>query len=150
LAVLNRFVEDFRRLNTRIFPLSVDRPEHAALLVRELELQFEILSDPGAAVIRLYGRVHQHETRGEIAFPSVFIIQPDGEIIFRALDQKAYRTTPQHLLEFLEAFAQNPGLRQEGSERRWVRPNVRQELRNWGVLPNPYDEIGDSGEEQSD
>ena len=148
--MLNRSIEDFRRLDTRIFPISVDRPGHAGLMVKELALGFDILCDVDARVIRLYGRLHLHESRGPIAYPSIFIVQPDGEIVFRALDQKAYRTTPEHLLEFLEAYARDPGLRQEGGERRWVRPNVRQELRNWGVLRSPHDEIEDAGSKESD
>jgi peroxiredoxin len=85
-----RHSEDLAKLDVRLVPISVDdqRGAHDAW-EKVAERKFSILSDPGAAVIRKYGLLHEHghENGEDIALRTTILIAPDGREKWRRVSR---------------------------------------------------------------
>lgn len=71
---------EFDKFHTKILAISVDDVEHAKKVWEKAAgQQFQILSDPGANVIRSYGLLHTAGHRGnDIAIRTAILIDKDG------------------------------------------------------------------------
>lgn len=66
----------------RIAVISVDSPQQNAAMVEKLQLPFPLLSDPDrSGAIEPYGVADPRDPR-EIARPSIFVVNPNREIVF--------------------------------------------------------------------
>lgn len=68
-----------------VLGVSVDSPEAAARLVKELSLPFAILSDPRMAVIRAYGMKGEGMDMAEMGY---VVIDKRGRIRTRQIDRR--------------------------------------------------------------
>jgi len=89
------------RANTQVVALSVDTPERSAGFRQEARLPFELLCDPDKKVVNLYHLLNPHEHDG-IAYPAIFVINPEGRIRYRSLDRTASRVKLDEVLAFLD------------------------------------------------
>ena len=56
----------------------------------EKELPFPLLADEDTSVIRAYDVFHANESKGRaIARPSTFVLDPDGEIVWKYVGERA-------------------------------------------------------------
>ena len=96
-------LSDIRALDGEVLAVSVDAPYRSKEIVEAYGLEFPLLSDPGAVVIREYGILHRDGGfDGDIARPAVFIIGRDGRVVWRNLtDNWRIRVRPGEILEQL-------------------------------------------------
>jgi len=96
-------LSEIRALDGDVLAVSVDAPEQSAEIVEAYGLEFPVLSDPQAGVIRQYGILHPDGgLDGDIARPAVFIIDRDGRVVWRELtDNWRIRVRPGRILEEL-------------------------------------------------
>jgi peroxiredoxin len=75
-----RHAPEFEQLNARVVAISVDDQEHAHMVWdKQTDHHFEILSDPGARVIREYGLRHPHGMGDtDIALRTTYVIDENG------------------------------------------------------------------------
>lgn len=83
---------DLNRLGVLLVPLSVDGQQHAhEVWERVANEKFAILSDPGAAVIRKYGLLHQEGGAAhggtDIAIRTTLLIDPEGREQWRRVSK---------------------------------------------------------------
>lgn len=84
-----RHSDDLAKLDVRLVPISVDdqRSAHNAW-EKVAAKKFSILSDPGAAVIKKYGLLHEHGSdEGDIALRTTILIGPDGRERWRRVSR---------------------------------------------------------------
>jgi peroxiredoxin len=87
-------MDDFRRRGARVVAVVVDPPDRNAQVVRELGLDFPVLSDPDLAVIDRFGLRHAGGIPGaDIARPATFVLDRDGVVRWRDLTEN-YRIRP--------------------------------------------------------
>ena len=86
--------------------ISVDRPEQSRELAEAYDIDYALLSDPDAAVIRSYGLLHPDGgMEGDIARPAVFVLDREGRIVWRDLtDNWRIRVRPGRILEQLASI----------------------------------------------
>jgi hypothetical protein len=71
----------------RIVCISVDSPLRNAALIAKLKVPFPILSDPDRSVaIEPYGVADPKDERN-IARPAIFVVAPDGEIVYSSVSR---------------------------------------------------------------
>ena len=75
-----------------LLAISVDPVKQNKQLAESQQLSFQVLSDPGARLIREYGLLHQGLGLGEmgIAVPAQFLLDQDRHILWRHV---AHRVT---------------------------------------------------------
>jgi len=87
-------MDDFRRRGARVVAVVVDPPDRNAQVVRELGLEFPIVSDPDLTVIDQFGLRHADGIPGaDIARPATFVVDGDGVVRWRDLTEN-YRIRP--------------------------------------------------------
>lgn len=85
--------------------VSADSQEELRALKEQLELDFALLSDPGASVITAYGLAHpEGGPDGEtIAIPSEILVRADGTIAWQHVAARIQeRAAPAWILEEIE------------------------------------------------
>jgi len=88
-----RHSEDLAKLDVRLDPISVDDRRHAhEAWEKAADKKFPILSDPGAAVSREYGLLHEHggDDGEDLALRTTILVGPDGRERWR----RASRSVP--------------------------------------------------------
>jgi len=102
-----RQLEEYARMHAAIgaagadvAALSVDSPERAEAMRRQLALPFPVLSDSARAVVREWD-VYNAGEKGGIAIPSVFVIGPDRRVRWRSIDGTVARVSTDGVLGFL-------------------------------------------------
>lgn len=103
---LQEAMPQLTELGVRLAAVSVDSPEALRNLRADLGLRYELLSDAGREVVRAWGLLNPRE-RGGIAFPSVFVLDSGGKIVYRSLDRTASRADVTSILNFLRAYRQD-------------------------------------------
>ena len=93
-----------RAAGASLVALSVDAPERAEGVRRELDLSFPILCDTARAVVRAWDLYNPREMGG-IAIPAVFVIGPDLRVRYRSIDTTRGRVSTAGVLEFLRGNA---------------------------------------------
>jgi peroxiredoxin Q/BCP len=73
-----------------IVAVTVDGPDKISQVKEKLGLDFQVLSDPDARLIRAMGVFHEEFA---IARPATFLISDDGHIVWRSLTEN-YRIRP--------------------------------------------------------
>jgi peroxiredoxin len=94
---------EIRRLDGEVLAISVDPVERAREIVEAHGLEFALLSDPQAAVVREYGVLHEGGGPfGDIARPACFLLDRQGRIVWRDLTENwRVRVRPDRVLDQL-------------------------------------------------
>ena len=79
-------------LDAEILAISVDDLSGAARVVDTLGLEYEILSDPDAEVIRAYGVFNLHNN--DLATPATFIVDKEGAISWQYIGKTSRTDRP--------------------------------------------------------
>jgi AhpC/TSA family len=92
--------EEFLDAGVRLVAVSVDSPARQAAMVDKLHLPFALLSDPGGKELLQTLDAYDPDERGGIGRPGVFVVAPDGGLVFRQVGRDyADRITEDELLE---------------------------------------------------
>ncbi|MBI3890627.1 MAG: redoxin domain-containing protein [Candidatus Wallbacteria bacterium] len=83
LAALRAAGSLFEERGCRLAAVSVEPPEKLIELRKRLKLKFCLLTDPKLELARAFGL--PIERRFDCPFPAVFVLAPDGEVLFRHL-----------------------------------------------------------------
>ncbi len=124
----------------QIYALSVDAPGKSSLLVEEQQLPFDLLCDVDRKVVEQYD-LYARDQHGGIAYPAMFIIDPEGTIVYRSLDFVSIRVDVKEIVGFLEKLQHDHAHQMNGKKKKWMPPFVKQFFRNCGLLPNPFDHV---------
>ena len=86
--------------------ISVDPPERSSKIVEAYGLGFSVLSDPKLQVIDAFGLRHPNGgMEGDISRPTVFILDREGEVVWRHMTENwRVRVRPEQVLEQLAAI----------------------------------------------
>lgn len=68
-----------------VFAVSIDTPEQARRIARDLRLTFPILSDPGMQVIRQYGMKGEAMEMADLGYA---VIDRKGRIVAKRIDRE--------------------------------------------------------------
>lgn len=85
----------------QVAALSVDDPTRAEAMHAELQLNFPVLCDSQREVITAWGLLNSGE-KGGIAYPAVFVIDPERKVRYRSLDRTASRVSTAEVVAFLK------------------------------------------------
>ncbi len=107
-----------------MYALAVDPPEKSAILVRELALPYDLLCDTSREVVEKYDLLNPDVRKG-VAFPAIFIINPQGQIVYRSLDEKVIRADMAEIIIFLQQLQQNPQIKMERKKQTRLNPSVK-------------------------
>ena len=77
--------------------ISVDPPERAAGMRKDLGIQFPILSDSNRTTIIEWGLLNESE-KGGIAIPATFLIDPDRKVRAAKVEEMMTRIEPRAML----------------------------------------------------
>lgn len=80
LSNLQKHYSDFQAQGAEIIAISADDMTHAQMTLGEKGLAFQIVPDPQKSIIKAYGIAN--ESKKQIAWPSVFIIDKKGIVRF--------------------------------------------------------------------
>ena len=89
-------------MNAEILAVSVDDLSQASYAVQQLGLEFPILYDPTAEVVKAYGVFV--ESSG-IARPSTFIIDTEGEVRWEFIGSTSHRTPSSEIIAQLQKLS---------------------------------------------
>ena len=103
--------------HTRVFALSVDVPKRSAGFRQAMQFPFELLCDPDKKVVELFHLLNPHEHDG-IAYPAIFVINPQGRICYRSLDRTATRVQLTEVLAFLDKLQEDPAFQKQGGKKK--------------------------------
>lgn len=82
LSELQAHLAEFKSRGAEIVAVSVDTPEKRDALIAKLELTYQLVSDVKRESIQAWG---VHDEENDIAWPSLFIVGPNGQIAWRNL-----------------------------------------------------------------
>ena len=82
----------FQELDAEVLAVSVDDLSGAERAIDALGLEYQILSDPGAEVVRDYGVFNLHNNN--LPTPSTFVIDQDGVIRWQYIGKNARTDRP--------------------------------------------------------
>ena len=93
----------FTRRDTEIVAVVVDPVEQNAQVVRDLGLDYRILSDPQLTAIDAYGLRHDATGEPPMAHPASFLIDANGTIRWRNIaDNYRLRPRPETILAAID------------------------------------------------
>jgi peroxiredoxin Q/BCP len=98
-------LSEFHQRGVEIVAISVDSPADSGKLCQSRGYSFPFLSDPDAAIIRLYGVLHAKggEDGKDIARPAEFLVDASGAIRWVNLtDDIRVRARPQAVLAAID------------------------------------------------
>ena len=103
LGELQDYYGEFQRAGVRVVAISIDGPQHAALLQERLGAGFEFYSDASGELLDALGIRHRHWPGLETAVPTQYLVDADGVVrwVYRAA---TWRVRP-HPREALSAIA---------------------------------------------
>lgn len=104
--------QNFRSLNTEVYAISVDTVEQSELVKKSSKLPYELLCDPDKEAVLAYDLLNRSERSG-IAFPAIFIISPNSEIVYRSLDKTSARVDFTEIISFLKKLRLDPNYKSE-------------------------------------
>ena len=108
LAYMQRFLTQFREAGAELIAITPEKPDETLPTKEKHDLEFEVLTDEGNEIAKLYGGVHQlnkevkdfYKDRGvldhyendinEFPVPATYIISPQGTVIY-AFVESDYR-----------------------------------------------------------
>lgn len=96
----------------RLLAISTDPPEKSREVVERRKLNFSVLSDPDAMILKAYGLAHEGGgPRGAtIAMPAIVLINPQGEIVWRRKAQLIQdRPASEEVLDAVARFGTSKG-----------------------------------------
>jgi peroxiredoxin len=102
LADYAKLYNDFRKAGVEVAAISVDPPERAAAMRKDLGITFPILSDRSRATIIEWGLLNENE-KGGIANPATFLIDRDCKIRLAKVEEMMMRIEPREMLDFVRA-----------------------------------------------
>lgn len=94
---------EFHSLDTEIVAISNDDAERAREIAEAYGIEFALLADPALEAIDAFGLRHEGGgIGGDVARPATFIVDRNGEVVWRRLtDNWRVRPRPEELLEVL-------------------------------------------------
>jgi peroxiredoxin len=109
LGKLKTLLTPAEKANVQILAVSLDTTADSRVMAEEIskypgELDFPLLSDAGHRVAAAYGIVNPNEVKPGIPFPAVFIINQEGVVAHRFLDEHGPRPSNEQLREPLKAL----------------------------------------------
>lgn len=114
---MKKNIDPIEQTNTQVVALSVDTPERSAGYRDAARLPFELLCDPDKQVVNRYHLLNPYEHDG-IAYPAIFVIDPEGRIRYRSLDRTASRVKLTEVLAFLERLEADQAAQEQGGARK--------------------------------
>jgi hypothetical protein len=133
LAEIKKNMDRIEQSNTQVFALSVDIPERSAGFRQAMQFPFELLCDPEKKVVKLFHLLNPHEHDG-IAYPAIFVINPEGRICYRSLDRTATRVQLTEVLAFLDKLQEDPAFQEQGGKKKAFIVPLPAEM--WQILQN--------------
>jgi peroxiredoxin len=112
LADYRDHYEEIRATAASLIAVSVDPPDRAESVRRELHLPFPVLCDTDRRVVREWD-IYNSRERGGIARPSIFLIDRDRTVRYVSLDSIATRVPASEIVRLLESAAQAPTARRK-------------------------------------
>ena len=103
-----------------VLALSVDPRDRSEAVRRSLALPFALLCDPERRIVRDWSLYNRAE-KGGIAYPAVFVVEPDLTIQYRSLDRLRSRVSAADVLAFLRG---NAGAATAEPRRTTIRPGL--------------------------
>jgi len=104
LADYRNHYKEIRTAGADVITVSVDPPQEAEALRRQLHLPFTILCDTSRDLVRAWDIYNPHE-RGGIARPSLFIINRDRTVRYASVDAHCSRVSASEILRILQTTA---------------------------------------------
>lgn len=103
LGELQEYYGEFQKAGVQVFGVSVDSPEHNALLKKRLGAGYEFLSDANGGLLDALGIHHRHWPAMDSVIPTQYLLDRAGKIcwLYRA---DTWRIRP-HPGEALQAIA---------------------------------------------
>jgi peroxiredoxin len=97
------------KAHVQILAVSLDTHDESRTMTEEISqfpgtLDFPLLSDAGHHVAATYGIVNPNEVKPGIPYPSVFIINKDGVVVYRFLDKFGARPSNEQVREQLKVL----------------------------------------------
>ena len=136
MANYRNHFEEIRAAGASFVAVSVDPPESADAMRRELRLPFTVLCDTDRRVIRDWD-IYNSRERGGIPKPSLFLIDRDRTVRFASLDSIATRVPASEVVDLLQTVAAARPVRRKlyiPTPADWFR-GVRNSLRPAGRRP---------------
>jgi len=97
---------DFDRRNTAVLAVVVDPVEQNAGVVRDVGLEYHVLSDPDLTVIEAYGLRHDRHGEPSISRPATFLIDRDGVVRWRNVTENfRLRPKPDAVLAAIDSLS---------------------------------------------
>jgi peroxiredoxin len=112
LADYRKHYEKIRAAGASVVAVSVDPPERADSMRRELHLPFTILCDTDRRVVRDWD-IYNSRERGGIAKPSVFLIDRDRSVRYVSVDGIATRVPASEIIRLLQSVVEAPTARRK-------------------------------------
>jgi hypothetical protein len=133
LAEIKKNIGRIEQSNTQVLALSADTINKSAGLRKAMKFPFELLCDPEKKVVTLYHLLNSHEHDG-IAYPAIFVINPEGRICYRSLDRTAARVQLTEVLAFLEKLKADPAAEEKGGAKKTFIVPLPFEM--WQIIQN--------------
>ncbi|MFV2089897.1 MAG: peroxiredoxin family protein [Pseudomonadales bacterium] len=99
LGELQNQIDRFQRRNITIIAISVDNPDDSVAMIRRLGLSFDLASDPGQTIVKVFG-VQNPDTQ-ELALHAVYIVDEQGRIFYRKVARR--RPVSAELIDAIDA-----------------------------------------------
>jgi len=93
-------LEAFTKENVKLVAISADDAKLAEQTVGELGLGFAVIPDPDHEMIEAFGVANR--VRDNIAYPSVYVVKPNGRIKLAFADAQGRRLQADEVLAFLD------------------------------------------------
>ena len=107
LRGLGAINEELKKRGGQVLAIAVDPPELARKVVEAQKLDFPILCDTEAKVIRAYGLVHVGGGAGgsDIAIPASVLIDRNGKIVWKRVAKRAQdRPAPRDVIRIIRTM----------------------------------------------
>jgi len=124
LVAIKDHYNRIKELGAELIGISADTTEESAKFRSDEGLPFELLADVDREAIKEWDVLNPEERDG-IAFPNIYIVSQDGNIVFHSSDKTASRADPTAVLEFLEVYRNDPSHRSSNTKRKFTAPSLK-------------------------
>jgi peroxiredoxin len=100
LRAFQHALPGYQKAGVTVIAISVDPPQAASATVQKNDLGFDVVSDPGAAILRDYRVLAPKERNGKpLSIPATFAIDPSGRVLYAyASENPTSRSKPEKVL----------------------------------------------------
>jgi peroxiredoxin len=102
-------LNETEKQQVQILAVSLDSHDESHLMAEEIskypgKLDYPLLSDAGHRVVDSYGIYNPAEEKPGIPYPAVYLINKEGAVAYRFLDESGRRATNEQVREQLKAL----------------------------------------------